>query len=61
MRWELGNVKLHQMIEMKKMSRKGKNWIEKDTQKGKILKWKKDAQMGKDYVEKDEKKWFTYY
>ena len=71
MRWELGNVKLHQMIELKKMPRKGKDWIEKDAQKGKILKWKrcperekiemkKDDQMGKDCIKKDEK-WFTYY
>ena len=45
---KLGNVKLHQMIDMKKMPRKGKEWIEKD------------AQMGKDCDEKDEK-WFTYY
>ena len=42
---KLGNVKLHQMIDMKKMPRKGKKWIEKD------------AQMGKDCDEK----WFTYY
>ena len=54
MRWELGNVKLHQMIDMKKMPRKGKDWYEKDAQKGKRLKWK-DAQMGKDCDEKDEK------
>ena len=33
---------------MKKMPRKGKDWIEKD------------AQMGKDCDEKDEK-WFIYY
>ena len=58
MRWELGNVKLHQMIDMKKMPRKRKDWIEKDAQKGKRLKWKKDAQMGKECDEKDEK-WFT--
>ena len=38
---KLGNVKLHQKIELKKMPRKGKNWIEKDAQKGKILKLKK--------------------
>ena len=48
MKWELGNLKLHQMIEIKKMPRKGKDWIEKD------------AQMEKDCDEKDEK-WFTYY
>ena len=41
MRWELGNVKLHQMIEMKKMPRKEKDWIEKDAQKGKRLNWKR--------------------
>ena len=41
MRWELGNMKLYRMIEMKKMPRKGKDWIEKDAQKGKRLKWKK--------------------
>ena len=35
-------------IDMKKMPRKGKEWIEKD------------AQMGKECDEKDEK-WFTYY
>ena len=45
---KLGNVKLHQKIDMKKMPRKGKDWIEKD------------AQMRKDCDEKDEK-WFTYY
>ena len=45
---KLGNVKLHQMIDMKKMPRKRKYWNEKD------------AQMGKDCDEKDEK-WFTYY
>ena len=38
---KLGNVKLHQMIEMKKMPKKGKDWYEKDAQKGKILKWKR--------------------
>ena len=38
---KLGNVKLHQMIEMKKMPRKGKDWIEKDAQKGKRLNWKR--------------------
>ena len=54
MRWELGNVKLHQMIEMKKMPRKGKDWIEKDAQKGKMNDMKKDAQMGKECDEKDE-------
>ena len=47
-------------INMKKMPRKGKDWYEKDAQKGKRLIWKKDAQMGKDCDEKDEK-WFTYY
>ena len=35
-------------IDMKKMPKKGKDWIEKD------------AQMGKDCDKKDEK-WFTYY
>ena len=66
MRWELGNVKLHQMIDMKKMPRKGKDWYEKDAQKGKRLNWKrcperkniemkKMPKMGKDCVEKDEK------
>ena len=45
---KLGNVKLYQKIDMKKMPRKGKDWIEKD------------AQMEKDCDEKDEK-WFTYY
>ena len=45
---KLGNVKLHQMNDMKKMSRKGKYWNEKY------------AQMGKDCDEKDEN-WFTYY
>ena len=66
MRWELGNVKLYQMIELKKMPRKGKDWYEKDAQKGKRLNWKrcperekiemkKDAQMGKECDEKDEK------
>ena len=54
MRWEFGNVKLHQMIEMKKMPRKGKDWIEKDAQKGKIIEMKKDAQMWKESDEKDE-------
>ena len=59
MRWELGNVKLHQMIDMKKMPKKGKVWYEKMPRKGK--EWiEKDAQMGKDCDEKDEK-WFTYY
>ena len=38
---KLGNVKLHQMIDMKKMPRKGKDWYEKDAQKGKRLIWKK--------------------
>ena len=38
---KLGNVKLHQKIELKKMPKKGKDWIEKDAQKGKILKLKK--------------------
>ena len=57
---KLGNVKLHQMIDMKKMPRKGKDWIEKDAQKGKMIDIKKDAQMGKECDEKDEK-WFTYY
>ena len=57
---KLGNVKLHQMIDMKKMPRKGKEWIKKDAQKGKKIEMKKDAQMGKEYDEKD-KKWFTYY
>ena len=38
---KLGNVKLHQIIDMKKMPRKGKDWYEKDTQKGKRLNWKK--------------------
>ena len=41
MRWELGNVKFHQMIELKKMPKNGKEWIEKDGQKGKILNWKR--------------------
>ena len=45
---KLGNVKLYQIIDMKKMPRKVKDWIEKD------------AQMGKQCDEKDEK-WFTYY
>ena len=40
----MGNVKFHQMIEMKKMPRKGKYLIEKDAQKEKIFNWK-DAQM----------------
>ena len=44
---KLGNVKLHQMID-----------IEKDAQKGKMIDMKKDAQMGKECDEKDEK-WFT--
>ena len=48
---KLGNVKLHQMIEMKKMPRKEKYWIEKDAQKGKRMNWK-NAQMEKDYVRK---------
>ena len=38
---KLGNVKLHQMNDMKKMLRKGKNWYEKDAQKGKTLNWKR--------------------
>ena len=58
---KLGNVKLHQMID-----------IEKDAQKRKRLNWKrcperendwyekKDAHMGKECDEKVEK-WFTYY
>ena len=29
MRCELGNEKLHQMNELKKMPKKGKDWIEK--------------------------------
>ena len=56
---KLGNVKLHQKIDMKKMPRKGKDWYEKDAQKGKRLNWKR-CPMGKDCDEKDEK-WFTYY
>ena len=52
---KLGNVKLHQMIDIKKMLRKGKDWIEKDAQKGKRLKWKKDSQMGKECDEKNKK------
>ena len=43
MRWELGNVKLHQMIEMKKIPRKGKDWIEKDAQKRKD--WNEKVEM----------------
>ena len=57
---KLGNMKLHQMNDMRKMPRNGKDWIEKYAQKGKRLKWKKDTQMGKECDEKDEK-WFTYY
>ena len=44
---KLGNVKLHQKIELKKMPRKGKDWIEKDAQKEKILKLKKISKLGK--------------
>ena len=44
---KLGNVKLHQKIELKKMPKKGKDWIEKDAQKGKILKLKKIAKWEK--------------
>ena len=56
---KLGNVKLHQMIDMKKMPRKKKIDMKKMPRKGKD--WiEKDAQMGKDCDEKDEK-WFTYY
>ena len=51
---KLGNVKLHQMNDMKKMPRKGKDWIEKDAQKGIMNDMKKDAQMGKECDEKDE-------
>ena len=45
---KLGNVKLHQMIDMKKCPEREK------------IDMKKDAQMRKDCDEKDEK-WFTYY
>ena len=48
---KLGNVKLHQMNDMRK---KEMNDIEKDAQKGKMIDMKKDAQMGKDCDEIDE-------
>ena len=48
---KLGNVKLHQMNDMRK-----KNWLilKKMPRKGKWLIWKKDAQMGKECDEIDE-------
>ena len=48
---KLGNVKLHQMNDMRK-----KNWLilKKMPRKGKWLIWKKDAQMGKECDENDE-------
>ena len=49
---KLGNVKLHQMNDMKKMPRKGKDWIEKDAQKGKRLKWKKMPKWEKNVMRK---------
>ena len=49
---KLGNVKLHQINDMKKMPRKGKDWIEKDAQKGKRLKWKKMLKWEKNVMRK---------
>ena len=48
---KLGNVKLHQMNDMRK-----KKWLilKKMPRKGKWLIWKKDAQMGKECDEIDE-------
>ena len=52
---KLGNVKLHQMIDIEKYAQKGKRLIlKKMPRKGKWLLWKKDAQMGKECDEKDE-------
>ena len=53
---KLGNVKLHQMIDIEKDAQKGKRLIlKKMPRKGKWLIWKKkDAQMGKECDEKDE-------
>ena len=49
---KLGNVKLHQMNDMRK--KKELIDIEKDAQKGKMIDMKKDAQMGKECDENDE-------
>ena len=54
---KLGNVKLHQMIDMKKMPRKGKDRYEKHAQKGKRFNWKKMPKWEKIVMRKMKNGW----
>ena len=52
---KLGNVKLHQMIDIEKDAQKGKRLNWKRCPKREKIEMKKDTQMGKECDEKDEK------